>query len=610
MGRLAKTALKLLFYILLFLVTFLPVFSQTRVKSVSFIQIDELFSEKYLSGKLTLKSNSIFSDNKFITDIENIRQTFLNNCYPFVEIKADLNYSNDSNLVDIIYNINHGKTFSIGNIVIVGNTFFSKEEILNNFETQSNKCLNQIRLESDIESLIKKYENNGFPFAAVSVAEISIQDVGDSAYLKVTIEIDEGARVRIDQIKVEGNTDTKANIIIRETHIQYGEIYNQIKINKISRRLNRLNIFNSVNEPEIFVIANPVITNTKPGVMKVDSNNYQSGGILITLTEGNTNRFDGIIGYLPGSGNEAGYFTGLVDVGMRNLFGTARKLFVKWSRDDRYSQEIGIRYVEPWIFSYPINLGGYFFQRQQDTTYIKRAIELKSDFQLSDNLTIGIFLNQEQIIPSSEILNQFVKASGMYSGGIEVQYDIRDDIYNPTEGISYRADYRYGRKKIYSVNQLRTIQKLGLDIEWAIPVISSPAIGKQVAVVSLHGRDIKGIDIDVSDLYRFGGANTLRGYRENQFLGSRVLWSNTEYRFLTGKRSFVFGFFDLGYYFRLGNLLVESEIITTSIESVKYGYGIGIRFETALGIIGVSFALGKGDNFNQAKIHFGLVSEF
>ena len=48
---------------------------------------------------------------------------------------------------------------------------------------------------------------------------------------------------------------------------------------------------------------------------------------MIRVQEGNTNTFDGVVGYMPGTGTgDEGYLTGLVSVSMRNLFGTARKL--------------------------------------------------------------------------------------------------------------------------------------------------------------------------------------------------------------------------------------------------------------------------------------------
>jgi outer membrane protein insertion porin family len=107
-------------------------------------------------------------------------------------------------------------------------------------------------------------------------------------------------------------------------------------------------------------------------------------------------------------------------------------------------------------------------------------------------------------------------------------------------------------------------------------------------------------------MYRFGGATTLRGYRENQFLGSRIAWTNAEYRFILARHSYFFGFFDTGYYFRPADNVSS----VPGAESFRYGYGIGIRMDSPLGNIGVSFALGQGDSFSTAKIHIGLLNEF
>ena len=103
-----------------------------------------------------------------------------------------------------------------------------------------------------------------------------------------------------------------------------------------------------------------------------------------------------------------------------------------------------------------------------------------------------------------------------------------------------------------------------------------------------------------------GGTNTLRGYRELQFLGSRIAWTNLEYRQLLARRSYCFGFFDSGYYF----LPENADLAIASSQHVKYGFGLGIRLETGIGNVGVSFALGQGDALSQGKIHFGLINEF
>jgi outer membrane protein insertion porin family len=294
---------------------------------------------------------------------------------------------------------------------------------------------------------------------------------------------------------------------------------------------------------------------------------------------------------------------------MRNLFGTGRKLALKWQREDRYSQEIGVRYVEPWLFGAPVNLGGGFSQRQQDSSYVRRSFDMNSDLMISDELSVGLVFNSERVIPSDDSSASTVVGTTTTTGGITIQYDSRDDLVSPTSGAHYGTGYHYGRIRAGAIPAAiagrvisgGTIQRLGVDCEFYVTTFS-----RQVVAVGIHGREVRTGRPQESDMFRFGGANTLRGYRESQFLGSRIAWTNTEYRFLLARRSFLYGFIDTGYYFRPEDDLRG----LPSSEAFRYGYGIGIRLDTPLGNMGVSFALGQGDTFGTAKIHLGLINDF
>lgn len=588
----------------LFLQTFIVNVSfsqrQTLINNIVFSSPLKNYSDEFLLSNISSKKNNVFNKENFEKDLEKIRAHYVADCYYFAEVNVDsLFYFDDSSFVNIFIRIEPNQKSLVRKIIISGNTVFTTDNILKNFSTTSGSCLQTKLLETDINNLVAKYEEIGYPLVSIVVADISIAD--EENFIEVNLEIEEGLKIRLDKIQIEGNTETASEVIIRETRIQQGEIYSQSKIQKIPQRLNRMQLFSSIAEPQLFLVqdSNSVADTLMSSIKKASHKTTQpvSAGLLIKVTEANTNSFDGVVGYLPGSVSEKGYFTGLVDVSMRNLFGTARKLNVKWLKDERHSQEIGIRYTEPWFLEYPVNLAGTFYQRQQDTVYVRRFIELKSELMISDLFSVGVLFNQENIIPSSA--TRFVNSSGTTSFGFDVHYDSRDNIYNPTSGINYKSDYRYGRKKLYTLNSVQNIERIGIDVEWF-----QETFKQQVVVVGLHGKELRAGTIEVSDLFRFGGANTLRGYRENQFLGSRIVWSNLEYRFLAGKKSFFSVFFDAGYYSRKDR---DLNIIT---ENVKYGYGVGMRVETALGIIGVSLALGKGDTFNQAKIHFGLINEF
>ena len=175
--------------------------------------------------------------------------------------------------------------------------------------------------------------------------------------------------------------------------------------------------------------------------------------------------------------------------------------------------------------------------------------------------------------------------------GANILYDTRNDLYSPTTGARYRIEYSYGKKNLDDASApilssgKSEVQRLLLDLEFFIP-----AFARQVIAFGLHGYEVRGKEIQESDMFRFGGARTLRGYRENQFIGSRVAWTNAEYRFLLGRRSFLFGFFDTGYYSRPADVAERCR----AEDGIKYGYGSGLRTDTPLGNISVSFALGTG----------------
>ncbi len=499
--------------------------------------------------------------------------------------------NSDSTEFELALNIDEGERIELGSIVLRGNRAVSTEEILPLFDTREGKPLLQPRLEKDVQLLLQKYEEIGYPFAKVEVESLGTYEEGGHRKLRLSLAISEGSRTTIEEVKIEGNKDTKDEVILRELRIGMGEVYNEEKVRTAKRRLEKLNLFSSVSEPELYV-------------------STKGGGLLVKVQEGNSNSFDGIVGYLPkGATNQSGYFTGFVNVSMRNLFGTARRLAVRWQREDQETQEVELRYLEPWVFNLPMNVGITFLQREQDSSYISRRFDLKGDLLVTDDFSLSLIFGQDRVIPSSNLVSPLVSESRTTSIGGEIRYDTRDDPYSPTSGIYYRSDYRLGRKTFsgntpafsLNVEQSFVVKRLGVDLEFYYQPFPRQVIG-----TSLHARDLRSDHIEDADLYRFGGTNTLRGYRENQFLGSSIVWSNLEYRFLMARRSYLYGFFDTGYYSRPAD---DGRGITAT-DALRAGYGIGFRIETSLGLLGISYALGRGDSFSSGKIHFGIVNQF
>ena len=468
--------------------------------------------------------------------------------------------------------------FICGKISINGNKSISTEKILSLIKTRVGLEIDSSMLQQDVENILSLYENNGYPFASVSVKNISAFSENSEDKISLELEINEGQIVYIEQYSIEGNKETSNDIILRELRMNKGELYNQSKINRAEKNLKRLNIFSSVSEPQLFL-------------------NNDGGNLLIKVQEGSFNNFNGILGYIPSANNQSGIVTGQIDVSMRNLFGSARKAAIHWQRENELTQEISLKYSEPWLFNIPLTANVGFVQRKQDSTYVKRVTDVNTDFSFNENFSFGTIFSYEQTLPSLTT-SSAIFSNKIISGGIQAQYDSRDDIISPTDGGFYNIQTEWGNKTIVSSHF--SVQRIFTNVEQYFSTTTH-----QVLSASLHTREIKSNNLEFSDLFRFGGATTLRGYREKQFLASSTVWSNVEYRFHFSSRSFFFGFCDAGYYSRPAILP-----ILFSAKEFLVGYGVGVRLETRVGLLGVSFALGKGDTFSQMKIHFQLINQF
>ncbi|MEW6507583.1 MAG: BamA/TamA family outer membrane protein [Bacteroidota bacterium] len=498
------------------------------------------------------------SSSKIVLDINENSPTLINKVY-FNHAQADSTFLNRT------FSELTGKIFSINTIITTA------------------------------ESILTYYENNGYPFANVRIESIFFFDdsTNNNHYANIYLAIDPGKQTFVNKIEISGNSKTKDYVITRALSINTGELYNQKLIDNTPERLNRLRIFEPVTQPDFYF------------------NSREEGILKITVKEKETNNFDGIIGYIPAlTQNEKGFLTGFININLRNLFGTGRAASFKWMQESRASQELEIRYLEPWLLDLPFNIETGLYQRKQDSTYVQRNIEGKFEYIATQEVTASLILGSQTTIPTERADKKFtVFSSTSFAAGFNLRIDTRDNFYAPRQGIILSNTYKYTSKRVEGQNEYLStsipakvnFQKLEIDFSYFLEIFNN-----QILVTGIHARELKGENVEISDLYLLGGTSTLRGYREKQFAGNRILWSNFEYRYLLSNSSFAFLFLDTGY-------ILRNEDLSRSIQKIsvfKLGYGLGFNIETTLGILGVSFALGQGDSLRDGKIHFGIVNEF
>ncbi|MDB5036395.1 MAG: outer membrane protein [Chlorobi bacterium] len=445
--------------------------------------------------------------------------------------------------------------------------------------------------------IVRLLNDLGYPLASARVTRLDI----DSArrVVGVALAVSDGGRVVITGIDVQGNTQTHESLIRTAAAIPPNSIFTDDLARGVHSRLQRLNLFSEVGEPQLY---------------RIDSVRY---GLLLTVKEGNTNNFDGIIGYQPADDSSgAGNFTGLVNVEFRNLFGTGRRVALRWQRRTASASQLELRYREPFILGIPLDLEVSYNQDQQETTpvlvsYVERAARADFYYGLTDAFSIRLGGALEATIPQNDSTadcSRKLLNSSTLESTFGIVYDTRSSTVNPVSGVRYSTTVSIGAKRISGpapcdsgVPASDTRRRYEVDIDNYIPIARS-----FVLLTGVHGGELQGNILEESDLFRFGGQGNVRGYREDLIHASRRAWGTLETRLLLSSTSYAALFIDGGYYRRMEDALRGIPAAAAWL----LGYGAGIQIETPLGLVRISYALSRDDTFGTGKVFVGLVNQF
>jgi outer membrane protein insertion porin family len=306
----------------------------------------------------------------------------------------------------------------------------------------------------------------------------------------------------------------------------------------------------------------------------------------------------GVLGYVPDPGG-GGSVVGLVDLRLGNILGTARRAAFHFERSAQDVRDLSFRYREPWLLGSPISLEVGAAQALRDTLYSRTDLDVAISVPIGWRATASLI--GERRTSSFDETAGGVSIDELSTGGsIALDLDRRDDRMDPGRG--FAGNLRVGLRKT-ETNVTRT--RLEGDLEGILPVRGRWRISEALAY---RGVWANAGDVPLSDQYYFGGTTSLRGYREEQFHGERVWWARTELRYRLARRSRAYLFGDVG-----GYEFVERDPtgFPSMADDVLAGGGIGMAVATrGSGMLRVEIALGRGDDFSDAKVHAALEQEF
>lgn len=471
------------------------------------------------------------------------------------------------------------------------------------------QIFNPITFEQKIAKNIEWYQNNSYPFVTFKFDSVEI----DSNFITTNIIINKGPQIVFDSIKIIGNAKISTKFLANYTNIKFGNYYNESTLKRTDNRITELPYL-SLNQPSVVYFYG------------------KKARLILNVNNRNSSSFDGIIGFAPSnSQNQKIIITGDINLKLQNILGSGKSFDLNYRSFLNNSQELKLRFIYPYVFNtkltfdYGLNLLLFdttFFDLQNDygiqyryigTDYFKFFYSTQTTSLITVD-TISIRLNKS--LPNfNDVRKDFY---GIGFRKTKINY-----LPNPSKGFLIEFDIAIGTKNIIKNKIINSVQILNnngerysiydsirlsfTQFKTALKFENySKIASKLVLKTEINATWFQTDNLYLNELFRIGGLKTLRGFNEQSIFANKFAITNAELRYLLGKNSNVFLFYNQAWYKNEVNKLEEFDN--------PFGFGSGLVFESGAGIFTLVYAIGKQFKnpieFNSAKIHFGYINYF
>jgi outer membrane protein assembly complex protein YaeT len=511
----------------------------------------------------------------------------------YSETHVELVFDREGNKLKPVLTVQEGNQDKIESISIQGETLFPEEILLEKIGGVEGGPFFQPDVQKDIERLKRYYLNQGVRGTEIVAV---VGQVLDNLY-SVRFEVEEGKKVKIENIVITGYKATKKNTISRELLVQEGDFARYDAIGETKRKLERLGIFTEVFIDEIPISSDRI--NLLIGVRE-GARNYASLGIGMETKSQPRTYAVWDYEFRP---------RGTAEVIRNNIFGTAAQASLVGQLSSRETRGV-FSWKQPYFFGLPMET--YFnawLEKEARTsfTYEGSGLSLTTVKPLSqtENMDFLITLRYarriitELEIEESEIDRRFFPFSTTAISGSYI-WERRDDPFNPTRGFFFSSVLEWAFPYFGTESDFwKTFSKFQIFT----PVVPNVTFGMTARVGLAKGR------VPIHERFFAGGSNSFRGVAFDELgpkdpesgnpVGGKALFLfNLELTFpITPAFKNLYGtlFFDKG------NVFGRRK--QASLSGLRNAIGLGLKYKTPLGPV----RLELGWNLNPAPGEKSLI---
>lgn len=389
-------------------------------------------------------------------------------------------------------------------------------------------------------------------------------------------------QVFLRDLTFDGNTLNSDSYITKRSYFKDSLLASTENITELGLKISQTELFEFVGDPEVIIQEEVPMLKMK-------------------VVEQSRNQFDGVLGYVPNiKGN--GQIVGDLSLSLWGVFADGNGVDVDYERLEPEVSRLTLNISQHWFGLIPIGSSFGFNIFQNDTTYQSREIYLDGYLELGNGLKLIGDIGFSTITGSSNSELWSEPDGKKRKGSLGFRYSNVFGTEAPRDAIE--TEIRFG-----VVNRIIEIYSLPSFNQQFIEVLFKKytPIGKQSVIAGqLQSYVLKSKNFTDIDLYRFGGAKSLRGFMEEQFLASQVAWGDLEYRYLTNASSYLFGFVGAGWFHR-PKLITESNAQFKTTKCIQ-SLGFGLSYKTKVGRLTFTYALSPNESLGNGKVHVGFIT--
>lgn len=470
-------------------------------------------------------------------------------------------------------------------VTVEGNTVFTSKQIENSLGIKPGQIINLKELNDNLATIENAYHDAGYILARLG--SMGLDESGN-----LVLVFDEGHLVGY---KVKGNDKTKTKVILREMRMKPGAVFNSNLARRSMQRIYNLGFFEDVQVRLV-----PVKENSNDVIMELTVIERRTG--TFGIGAGYSNQ-DGLLGNIS-----------ISDTNFRGMGDTIKSNYEFGGKDGK-NKGFSFSYIRPWLDSKETTGSFTYYNRKFEytdynndgagiETYDKRTKGIEINFgRPQDEYTtnfVGFRIGDTKYLDHVSGLNRkkefptWVAKNFGTTRAITASHvhDTRDNIYYPTEGVrtSYSLEYA-------GLGGDFNYKKFTANWQKYYPVGHA-----QVVAVRANAGIALG-DIPDSAMFDVGGQNSIRGYRDGQFTGKRMVMGTVEYRFPIVKKVQGALFADIG------DAWSGPQYPWNTIEakmSLHHSVGVGLQMETPIGPLRIDYGWGS----DGGRAHFNIGSSF